>query len=136
MLCAQSTTTDYTRAKQNFNLSHIYSAHKSSNHKFSKKHKFYAYCQRFLPGEFLPFRSIHLHFFPKPLPSFSCISCGANTRSCVGPQNEISHPDQHYRQLMQVPVLSARGIQIGSKICVIVFLGLCSENVNTILVVV
>ena len=45
----------------------------------------------------------------------------ANTSSCVGPQNEISDPD-HHRQLKQVPVLSARGIEIGSKTCIIVFL--------------
>ena len=25
---------------------------------------------------FYPFRSIHLHFFPKPLPIFSCVGCG------------------------------------------------------------
>ena len=36
----------------------------------------YAYCQGFLPCLFLPFRSIHLHFFLKPLPTFSCVSCG------------------------------------------------------------
>ena len=30
---------DYFRAKTNFNLSPIYSAHESSNHKFSKSHK-------------------------------------------------------------------------------------------------
>ena len=33
----QSTTEDYIRAKTNFNLSPIYSSHKSSNHKFPKK---------------------------------------------------------------------------------------------------
>ena len=31
----------------------------------------------FFLAKFLPFHSIHLHFFKKPLPSFfSCISCG------------------------------------------------------------
>ena len=30
---------DYIRAKINFHLSAIYSAHKSSNHKFSRNHK-------------------------------------------------------------------------------------------------
>ena len=39
VLRAQSTTTDYIRAKTNFNLSPICCAHKSSNHKFSKKKK-------------------------------------------------------------------------------------------------
>ena len=38
-LWAQSTTKDYVRAERNFDLSPIYSAHKSSNHKFSKTHK-------------------------------------------------------------------------------------------------
>ena len=33
------TTKDYTRADTNFNLSPIYSSHKSSNHKFPKTHK-------------------------------------------------------------------------------------------------
>ena len=36
---AQSTTKDYIRAKTNFNLSPVYSAHKSSNHKFPKTTK-------------------------------------------------------------------------------------------------
>ena len=46
----------------------------------------------------------------------------ASTGSCVGPQNETGHPADRYRQLVQVPLfMSARGI--GSKICVIVFLG-------------
>ena len=34
----------------------------------------------------------------------------ANTGSCAGPQNEIGHPAQRYKQMTQVPVLSARGI--------------------------
>ena len=34
----------------------------------------------------------------------------ANTDSLVGPQDKIGPPSRHYRQLMQVPVLSARGI--------------------------
>ena len=46
----------------------------------------------------------------------------ANTGSCVVPQNEIGHPAHCYRRLMQVPVLSASGILLGSKACVIVFL--------------
>ena len=60
----------------------------------------------------------------------------ANTGSSVGLLNMIGHPAHCYRQLMQVPVLRARGIQIGSKTCVIVFLGLCSEIVKMIWVVV
>ena len=34
----------------------------------------------------------------------------ANTSSCVGWQNKVGHPAYRYRQLMQIPVLSARGI--------------------------
>ena len=51
----------------------------------------YAYWHGFLPCLLLPFRSIHLHFFPKPLPIFSVLAV-ANAGSCVGPQNEIGHP--------------------------------------------
>ena len=56
----------------------------------------------------------------------------ANTSSCVGPQNKIGHSAHCYKQLMQVPGLSVRGIQIGSKACAIVSVGLCSEMVDTI----
>ena len=38
------------------------------------------------------------------------VLAGANTGSCVGPQNKIGPPARRYRQLMQVPGLSARGI--------------------------
>ena len=55
-------------------------------------HTCYAYCQnRFPPCLFLPFRSIHLHFFPKP-PNFFPMSAVANTCACVGPHNKIGHP--------------------------------------------
>ena len=50
-----------------------------------------AYCQGFLPGLFLPFRSIHLHFYqslPRFLPCWLWLIYG----SCVGPQNKIGHP--------------------------------------------
>ena len=33
-------------------------------------HTCYAYCQEFLPRLFLPFQSIHMHFFPKTSPDF------------------------------------------------------------------
>ena len=55
-------------------------------------HTCYAYCQNFLPYLFLPFRSIHLHFFQKPLPICFPVLVVANTCSCVGPQNKIGHP--------------------------------------------
>ena len=51
----------------------------------------YAYCHEFLPRLFLPFRSIHLHFFQN-LSQFFPVLAVANTGSCVGPQNKISHP--------------------------------------------
>ena len=41
-------------------------------------HTCYAYCQGFLPCLFLPFRSIYLHFYPKPLP-ISPVLAVANT---------------------------------------------------------
>ena len=56
----------------------------------------------------------------------------ANTGSYVGPQNKIGLPAHRDRQLMQVPVLSACGIQIGFKTRAIVFLGLRSEIVDII----
>ena len=60
-------------------------------------------------------------FFPKPLPSFFPVLAVANTGSSVGPQNNIGHPAHRYRQMMQVPVLCAREIEVGSKTSVIVF---------------
>ena len=60
----------------------------------------------------------------------------SNTGSCVGPRNKIGLLAHPYRQLMQVPVLSAGRILIGSKTCVIVFLGLHSEIVDIIRVVI
>ena len=73
-------------------------------------HTCYAYCQEFLPCYFLLFQPIHRHFISKkPLPSYSVLAV-ANNGSCVGPHNNIGHPVHYCRQLMQVPVLSARGI--------------------------
>ena len=37
-------------------------------------HTSYAYCQGFLPRLFLPFRSIHLNFYPKFLPIFPVVA--------------------------------------------------------------
>ena len=54
-------------------------------------HTCYAYCQEFLPRLFLPFQSIHLHFFQN-LSQFFTVLAVANTGSCVGPQNKIGHP--------------------------------------------
>ena len=47
--------------------------------------------QHILPGLFLPFQSIHLHFFQN-LSRFFPVLAVANTGSCVGPQNKIGHP--------------------------------------------
>ena len=84
---------------------------------------------------FLPFQSIHLHFFQNLSWVFPVLAV-ANTSSCMDPQNKIGHPAHHYRKLMQVPPLSACGKYIESKTCVIVFLGLCSKIVDIIWVVV
>ena len=40
---------------------------------------------------FLPFRSIHQHFFQNLFRFFPVLAV-ANTDSCAGPQNKISHP--------------------------------------------
>ena len=53
-------------------------------------HACYAYCQEFLPYEFIPFRSIHLHFFQN-LSQVVPVLAAANTGSCAGPQNKIGH---------------------------------------------
>ena len=51
-------------------------------------HTCYAYCQEFLPCLFLPFQSIHLHFFQNLSWLFHALAV-ANTGSCLGPQNKI-----------------------------------------------
>ena len=56
-----------------------------------------------------------------------------NIGCCVGPQNKIGHPVRRYEQLMRVPALRAYGMQIGSKTCVVVFLGLPFEIVDIVL---
>ena len=40
-----------------------------------------------------------------------------STGSCVSLQNEIGYPVHHHRYLMQVPMLGARYVWIGSKTC-------------------
>ena len=54
-------------------------------------HTCYAYCQGFLPCLFLPFQSIHRHFFQSLSRFFPALAV-TNTSSCVGPQNKIGHP--------------------------------------------
>ena len=54
-------------------------------------HAFYAYCQGFLLCQFLPFRSIHLHFFQNLSRIFPVLAV-ADSGSCVGPQDKIGHP--------------------------------------------
>ena len=53
-------------------------------------HTCYAYCQGFLHCLFLPFQSIHLHFF-KNLSRVFPVLAAASTGSSVGPQNKIGH---------------------------------------------
>ena len=54
-------------------------------------HTCYGYCQGFLPCLFLPFWSIHLHFFQN-LSRFLLCWLWLTHDSCVGPQNKIGHP--------------------------------------------
>ena len=54
-------------------------------------HTCYAYCQEFLPCLFLPFRSIHPHFFQN-LSRFLLCWLWLTHGSHVGPQNKIGHP--------------------------------------------
>ena len=63
--------------------------------------------------------SIHLHFFQNLSRIFPKLAVD-NTGSCVGLQDIIGHPARRSRQLMQVPVLSARGI-IGPKHTLLLF---------------
>ena len=65
-------------------------------------HTCYAYCQGFLPCLFLPFQSIHLHFFQN-LSRFLLCWLWLTHGSCVGPQNKIGHP-AGYRFPCWVPV--------------------------------
>ena len=55
------------------------------------RHICYDYCQGFLPCLFLPFRSIHLHFFQN-LSRFLLCWLWLTHGSCIGPQNKIGHP--------------------------------------------
>ena len=57
----------------------------------SYSHTCYTYCQGFLPCLFLPFQSIHMHFFWNLSQLFLCW-LWLTRGSCVGPQNEIGHP--------------------------------------------
>ena len=54
-------------------------------------HTCYTYCQGFPLYLFLPFWSIHLHFFQNLFWFFPVLAV-ANTASCVGPQNKIGDP--------------------------------------------
>ena len=63
-------------------------------------------------------RSIHIHFFQNLSRMFPVLAvAGAGSR--LDPQDEIGHPAHRHRRLMQVPVLSASGIEIVSKACAI-----------------
>ena len=77
-----------------------------------------------LPGISFQLISTLLHspaFVPKPLPMCLLWWLVANTGFDVGPQDKIGRPARHNRQLMPLPVLSARWIWlISSKTCVIV----------------
>ena len=72
--------------------------------------------------------SVRSPAFTPNLSRFFPLLAVANTGSCVGLQDKIGHPAHRYRQLMQVPGLSARGISIGSKTCFWFYLGLRSKT--------
>ena len=55
------------------------------------RHTCHTYCQGFLPCLFLPFRSVHLHFFQNFSRFFLCWLWLTHD-SCIGPQNKIGHP--------------------------------------------
>ena len=62
----------------------------------------------FFLSKFYP--SVHSSlFFPKP-PQILPVLAVANNGSCMGLQSKRGHPAYRYRHVMQVPVLSARGI--------------------------
>ena len=63
----------------------------------------------YLPGPFI--------FIFQKLSRVFPVLAVASAVSCVGQQNKIGHPARCHRRLMQVPVLSAHGIEIGSKMC-------------------
>ena len=68
---------------------------------------------RLLPGIFYLLIStlpVHSPAFFQHLSLVFTVFAVASIGSCVGPQNEIGHPAHHFKQLMQVPVLSTRGI--------------------------
>ena len=71
----------------------------------------YAYCQGFLPCYFLPFWSIHLHFFQN-LSRFLLCWLWLTHGSCVGPKNNNRLPCW-----MQILVLSARDMTYGMMTC-------------------
>ena len=66
--------------------------------------------------------SVHaLYLFSKNFSRVTLVSAAANADSFVGLQNKIDFAARRHRRLMQVPVLSARRIEIGSEACVIVY---------------
>ena len=71
-----------TAVPRRSSFSHLLSSGKRSPFKAWSRsvysHTCYASCQEFLSCLFLHFRSIHLHFFPKPLPIFPVLAV-ANT---------------------------------------------------------
>ena len=62
----------------------------------------------FLATSTLPVHS--LAFFSKNISRFYSVLAVAKTGPCLGPKNKIGQSGHRYRQLMQVPALSARGI--------------------------
>ena len=63
----------------------------------------------FFLANFNPSSQFTSIFFQKLSQVFPVLAV-ANTGSCVDPQSNLGHPARGYRELMQVPVLSARGV--------------------------
>ena len=75
-----------------------------------------------------PFTSILFQNRSRVFPVLAVV----NTGSWVGLQNKMGHLAHRYRHLMQVSLLSVRGMLIGSKTCFVAFLGLHLEIVDMI----
>ena len=75
-------------------------------------HTCYAYCQWFLPCLCLPFRSIHLHFFPKSLPVFPVLAV-ANTWFLCRPTDRVECP----RNITKLKKTNKKNMTCGMMTC-------------------
>lgn len=85
------------------------------------KSRMFCLLPRILPNSYLStsFKFFFFSFFPTSSLQFFLEFDVANAGSCMGPQNKTCHPAHHHdKQLIQVPVLGACGIPVGSKACI------------------